>query len=542
MLHRPARVMVPPEAWRLAALASLGAAVLLQFGPPGTDFAAHSYQTALFAEHGFSLWNNYWYSGRYSFITYSTLYYPLAALIGIRALAVLSVGVGVLAFALVTGRRWGESARWPARSVAVVLPAFVVTGAFPFMLGASFSLLAILALQGRRWPAFAILSALAAAASPLAFALLGTVVVAIALGERSSRRSLVVGASILAGVTALLGLTAVLFPSQDRYPFPLFLFIEAMAFSLVLAAITWRVEAARSLRFIALLSGAAYVVAFVISSELGSGMTRLRFVALPLVVLALALRNWRPLRLSIPVLLLAGYWNVAPLVTSFVNGSSDDSAQAAYWRPAINFLRSHHSPAYRVEAVDTRQHWAAAYLPGAGIPLVRGWFRQDDFPQNELLYDQLTTEQYQRWLRSLAVRYVVLTDIAPDYSAKEEAALLRSGRSGLVPVFKTPHIEIFAVPRARTIVSGPRGSAVVAFGRDHLDLRLAAPGVYRVAIRYSPYWNASGGCVSAGPDGMLRLHARRSGPVHMHFDVDASALLRVLRGDTGSVCTAAAAR
>ncbi len=48
--------------------------------------------------------------------------------------------------------------------------------------------------------------------------------------------------------------------------------------------------------------------------------------------------------------------------------------------------------------------------------------------------------------------------------------------------------------------------------------------------------------MSAGPDGMLRLRARRSGTVHLRFDVDASALLRVLRGDTGSVCAPAAAR
>jgi hypothetical protein len=534
-----ARSSVPSEAWRLAALASFGAVLLLRYGPPGTDYAAHAYQTALFADHGFSLWNNYWYSGRYSFITYSTLYYPLAALIGIRALAVLCVGVGVAAFAAVTGRRWGEAARWPTRSIAVMLPALVLTAEFPFLLGAALSLLAILALQARRWPAFAILSTLAAAASPLAFALLGIVALALAAGERSNRRSLVLGGSILAGVTALLGLTVVLFPSQAQYPFPTTVFVEAMAFSLVLAAVTWRVEGARSLRFIAILNGAACVMAFLVSSELGSGMTRLRFFALPLVLLALALRKWRPLRLSIPVLLLVGYWNVAPLTTSFVNGRADASAQAAYWRPAIDFLRSHHSPAYRVEAVDTQQHWAAAYLPAAGFPLVRGWFRQDDFPQNEQLYDPLTASSYTGWLRGLGVRYVVLTDIAPDYSAQGEAALLRSGRSGLVAALTTPHIQIFAVPRARTIVSGPRGSTVVAFGRERFDLRLARPGAYRIAIRYSPYWHAPGGCLSAGRDGMLRLRVRHSGLVHMSFDVGVAGLLRVLAGGAGTVCTPA---
>jgi len=43
-----------------------------------------------------------------------------------------------------------------------------------------------------------------------------------------------------------------------------------------------------------------------------------------------------------------------------------------------------------VEAVDTAEHWPAAYLPDAGIPIVRGWYRQSDFPQNELLYDPKT--------------------------------------------------------------------------------------------------------------------------------------------------------
>jgi hypothetical protein len=362
------------------------------------------------------------------------------------------------------------------------------------------------------------------------------VVLAIGAGERCSRRSLALGASVLGGVTMLLGLTSVLFPSHARYPFPARALVEAMVFALALAAITWRVEAARSLRFIAILYGTACVAAFLISSELGSNMTRLQFLGLPIALLALALRNWRPLRLSVFAALLAAYWNAAPLITSFANGSSDASAHARYWRPAIDFLRAHQSPAYRVEAVDTQHHWAAAYLPAAGIPLVRGWFRQDDFPQNELLYHRLTATQYLDWLRSLAVRYVVLTDVPLDYSAHREAALLRSGRSGLVTVLKTPHIQIFAVPRPRTLVSGPPGAAVVAFGRDRLGLRLARPGTYRVAIRYSPYWNASTGCVSTGPDGMLQLQAPHAGPVHLYFQVGASALLRVLLGNAKPIC------
>jgi len=58
---------------REALVASGGAAILsallLWAGPSGSDFAAHVYQRAIFIQHGFALWNNFWYAGRYSFIS-----------------------------------------------------------------------------------------------------------------------------------------------------------------------------------------------------------------------------------------------------------------------------------------------------------------------------------------------------------------------------------------------------------------------------------------------------------------------------------------
>ena len=81
--------------------------LLAWLGPPGTDLAAHAYQRTLFLEHGFTLWNNFWYAGRYSFVTYSVLYYPLAALLGIRLLAVATIALAALAFAVVLVARVG---------------------------------------------------------------------------------------------------------------------------------------------------------------------------------------------------------------------------------------------------------------------------------------------------------------------------------------------------------------------------------------------------------------------------------------------------
>src|SRR2546421_11988226 len=117
VLRRPGTLT--REALLAAGVAATLAALLLWVGPPGNDFAAHVYQRTLYLKHGFVLWNNFWYAGRYSFITYSILYYPLSAFVGIRLLALASVTIAALAFAVVIGREWGPEARWSSRAFAV---------------------------------------------------------------------------------------------------------------------------------------------------------------------------------------------------------------------------------------------------------------------------------------------------------------------------------------------------------------------------------------------------------------------------------------
>src|SRR3954471_23842559 len=149
MLERRALVN---EALLSACAAGTVAALLAWLGPPGTDLAAHAYQRTAFLQHGFALWNNFWYAGRYSFVTYSLIYYPLAALIGIKLLAVATVSIAALAFAVVLGREWGPTARWSSWTFAVVWAGVVLSGAFPFALSAALALLTIWALQtGSRW-------------------------------------------------------------------------------------------------------------------------------------------------------------------------------------------------------------------------------------------------------------------------------------------------------------------------------------------------------------------------------------------------------
>src|SRR5260221_496829 len=253
-------------AWRPglnAARAAALAAGLAWLGPPGGGLAAHVFQRNLFLHHGFALWTNYWYAGRYSFVGYSLIYYPLAAWIGIKLLAVLSVAGATAAFTVVAERTWGSAAVWAARLFGVAAAAAVISAAF------------------------------------------------------------------------------------------------------------------------------------------GENVARLRFAAVPLAVLTLSLRRWQPLPYAIGVLALAFSWNATPLAYSFARTASDPSASKAYWQPVIGFLHKELTPDYRVEAVDTAGHWEAVSLAQARIPIVRGWFRQGGFPQNELLYDPFGRRAYLAWLHPL---------------------------------------------------------------------------------------------------------------------------------------------
>ena len=520
------------EAVLCAAVAAILAALMAWVGPPGTDFAAHVYQRTLFLRHGFTLWDDFWYAGRYSFVDYSVLYYPLATALGIRLLAVAAVSVAALAFASVAAREWGSVSKWSARSFAVVWAGFLISAAFPFALGVAFGLLAIWALQaGHRWR-FAALTMLTLAASPVALVLLVVVVAGVALARRDTPQRVAVPAFALVFAVVIELVLLRLFPGTGHYPFSSPEAAVALGFCAVGFACTWRVESARVLRYVFAAYAVAIVAVYLVPSGLGGNVARLRYIAVPLALLVVGLRHWRPLPPMLAVVGLALAWNVTPLAAGLVNYESDVTARAAVWRAPLAYLHAHLSPGYRVEAVDTIAHWPAFYLAESGIPLVRGWFRQDDFPFNALLYRELRPTPYRRWLRELGVAYVVLTRTPPDYSSRQEAALLRTGRAGLPRVWASREIAIYAVPRPRPIVTGPGRPAMLAFHESRLVVRVRRGGTYRVAVRWSPYWQTSTGCLARTRQGMLRLRTHAAAEVRITFDVDASRLLDALAGAT----------
>jgi hypothetical protein len=425
------------------------AAVLLWLGPPGSDTAAHVYQLWFFKQHGFALWDNYWYSGRYVFVTYSWLYYPLAALLGIKLLAALSLATAAGAFARLVAYR-------PAvLAFAVVWGAFALSGAYAFMLGVAF---ALIALNTRRL--FPLLAVLAWAASPLALLLLGVVVV----GLRRWRALAAVVPLVL-----LQGVLSVVYRSPGHFPFSWQEAGAAALFCVGAIALT----KGRPIRGVFVAWLALVLVSFVFPSQLGENAARLRFMALPLALLVL---RGRPLRVAVPLAVLAAAYNVSPLVWSFQKGLDERAEHAAYWAPAIAYLRAHNTPDFRVNALDTVGHWEAVYLPKAGIPITRGWYRQDDFPENAVLYHRLDMPTYVRWLHERGVKYVLVPNDRLDYTSARELPLVTKWLSAT----KSGNVTIYEVPNPEPIVPG---AEVLSLTHDAITLRVPRRGRYSVAIR-----------------------------------------------------------
>jgi len=516
------------EAMLAAGAAASLAAVLLWLGPPGNDLAAHLYQRAFFIKHGFVLWNNFWYAGRYSFVTYSVLYYPLSALLGIKVLALASIAAAALGFALVVGREWGPAARWSSRTFAVVWAGTVLSAAFPFALGAALALLALPALQRRLRALFVLLVVLTLAASPLAFALLVVVLAGVVVARRRSWRRFVFPAVAVGGGALAELLTVRLFPDGARFPFHAADLVPAVAFCGLGALMSRRARGPLSAVYVVYLG--ACLLTFAVPTALGSNIERLRYAALPLAVLSVSVAAWRPLRQALPLLAVAAAWNVPPLLANFQHAAADPASTASYWQPAMRYLHGHLTPDYRVEVVDTLEHWPAAYFPEEGIPIVRGWYRQNDFPTNELLYDRPGPAAYRRWLRSLAVRYVVLSDAPPDYSSRLEAALLRRGVPGLRPVLRSTHLTVFELESPRPLITGPAPARVVRMLPTRLFLRVGAAGRYTIAVRFSPYWRTLDGCVARTLNGMTSLTAFRPGLIDLDFKVNLHRSVEVLTG------------
>jgi hypothetical protein len=529
------------EAAWAAIVAAAAAALLVAVAPPGDDAAAHLYRTFL-VEKGVGFWDNLWYGGQYPFASYSLLYYLPASVVGNVPLVFAAVVLSAVLFASIAEREWGpRAARWPARAFAVVAAGPLVTGTYTYALGLAALLGCIRALQASRTWLAVLAAALALGFSPLAFVFLCAVLLAVLITRRRIEpRAIVLGAGILV-LVAFEAAMAGLFPVGGSYPFRSLELGAVLGVTVAGAALAFRTPRGAALATFFLVWAVASVVAYVVPSPLGENLARLRYVVFPLVLLAAALASFRPRWLALAAVAGALVYNVAPYLSVAASVTNERAAHARFWRPAIAFLRQHSGPSFRVDVVPVYGHWEAYYLPRAGIPLTRGWYRQLDLGENKVLYrKRLTAAAYRSWLRRMGVRYVLLPEAQLDrLGAAEQADLLRSGRSGLAPVFASPEGVVYELPHATPILTGPGRARLTTVTHARIVGWAAVAGTYRLRVRFTPYWKIAGRgvCVYHANGGMTRLEVRRPGQFVLTAPEGATAVVRSLLERDRRVCS-----
>jgi hypothetical protein len=526
--------------------AALGVALWLVVDPRTPDLAAQVYRVSLFRHEGWAVWDEHWYSGHYM-PGYSLTFPPLAALLGMRTVAALSVLASAFLFERLVRGLYGEAARWGAVWFALAAVGDIWIGRLTFALGVTFAVGCVCVYVGAarergregdggglaRTGAAVVLAALCAASSPVAGLLLALLAVSYWLVKRSPRAALVVGAPAAAVVGAL----AALFPEGGWEPYPLTSFVATVAvvlgFLLVLPA------RERGLRVGALVYLAACVLSVALHTPMGANVERYGvLLAAPLLLCALAssrelgergpgegelgeraLRRdvWSGRLVSttavVVVLCGMGVWTMWGPVRETAAVAGDPSTSAAYYAPLQRFLATHGGRLVRVEVPFTRGHWEAAFL-APSVSLARGWEKQLDTRYDlVLLRHGLTAAGYRAWLLRQAVTYVALPDVALDPSSAQEGRLIERGLPYLREVFLSRHWRVYRVLGSQPLAQGP--GWLTALGHDSFSLRARAAGSFVVRIHYTRYWTLThgAGCVGPAPGGWTSVDVPRLGSV-----------------------------
>ncbi|MFN8160525.1 MAG: hypothetical protein U0R52_05705 [Solirubrobacterales bacterium] len=514
----PAGALEDPRrapAGALGAMALAGAVVgaWLLLGPPTPDLAAQVYRVQLFAAHGFALYDANWYGG-HLLPAYSVLFPPFGAAVGVRLAGALATAASIVLFDRLARAEFGRRGRWGTVWFALGAGMNLLSARLTFALGMAVGLGALLAARRDRTVPALGLAAACPLASPLAGLFLALAGSAWAIG---ARRSLAVA---LAGAAAvpLLGLQ-VAFPEGGTFPFPP---AEAAALlAVLLGGLALLPPEMRTLRAGLVLYALLAVVAFAVSSPLGSNCARLALIAAgPVLACALNGRRAMVLAGAAPLLVL---WSWMPSVQD-LQGVGGPGSSAAYYAPLERFLRTHESPPSRVEIPFTRAHWESVYV-ARDFMLARGWERQLDRGENPIFYRAhhvLDARAYHDWLRSGGVRYVAVPDVALDESARAEVALIARRPPYLREVFTSRHWRVYRVLGATPLLSGP--GRLLDVRSDSFAIDALRPGRFLMRLHFSPYWQLQeeAGCVMRGPNGWTELRLRHAGlqQVTTDFGID----------------------
>ncbi|MEU6096705.1 MFS transporter [Streptomyces sp. NPDC047079] len=461
------------------------------FANSGGDLAAQDAWAEFVGRHPDSAYNLAWYGGMHP-VSYSVVSPYLMSVLGVRTTMMIAgtISAGLLTLILMRSRAVREP-WWPALAGVFALLCNAISGRVTFGLGTMFALGATACVfcwpyrwRNKRWAkalGAAPLAALATMSSPVAGLFVGLVAVALFL---QSRRP---GAWALGlAPAAVVGLSSWLFPFSGTQPMTWASVILPLLYSVLVFFLV--PEEWKTVRITAAVYGLSVVLVWLISSQIGSNITRLAmlFAGVALVA-ALPFTVPRSRKWYVTVIAFAGFttWIGIKTVDDIIH-----TTPAASWArelaPLVNQLQVVGAERGRVEVVPARSHREASAL-APYVNLARGWNRQADMERNPLFYDDtLNSANYHAWLQRWAVHYVVLPKDEPDGNGGErERQLVQRGMPYLRQIWGDANWQLFAVTDPVPLADPP--AVVDRADQGELTIEVKKAGRVLIRIPYSPW-------------------------------------------------------
>ncbi|MET9380155.1 MFS transporter [Streptomyces sp. NPDC002928] len=461
------------------------------FANSGGDLAAQDAWAEFVGRHPDSAYNLAWYGGMHA-VSYSVVSPYLMSVLGVRTTMMIAgtLSAGLLTLVLLRSRSV-RNPLWASLAGVFALLCNAASGRVTFGLGNMFALAAVAVVfcwpyrwRYKRWAkalCAAPLAALATMGSPVAGLFVGIVAVALFLQKRRP------GAWALGlAPTAVVALSAWLFPFSGTQPMSFGSASLPLLFSAIIFAVVPREW--KTVRITAAVYGLAVLLVWLISSQIGSNITRLAmlFAGVTLVA-ALPFTVPRSRKWYTIVVAFVGFvgWIGFKSVDDIIH-----TTPAASWArelaPLVNQLQEVGAEKGRVEVVPARSHREASAL-APYVNLARGWNRQADMERNPLFYDDtLNSANYHEWLQRWAVHFVVVPKDEPDGDGgQRERELVQRGLPYLKQVWGDANWQLFQVTDPAPLAEP---NAVVDKAEQvELTIEVEKAGRILIRIPYSPW-------------------------------------------------------
>lgn len=461
------------------------------FASSGGDLAAQDAWAEFVGRHPDSAYNLAWYGGMHP-VSYSVVSPYLMSVLGVRTTMMIAgtLSAGLLTLVLLRSRSV-RNPLWASLAGVFGLIANAISGRVTFALGMVFALGAVAVVfcwphrwRYKRWAkalCAAPLAALATMSSPVAGLFVGFVAVALFLQKRRP------GAWALGlAPTAVVAVSAWLFPFSGTQP----MVIGSVLLPLLLAVVTFVIAPKewKTVRLVSAVYGLAVILVWVVSSQIGSNITRLAMlfagVALVAVLPYTVPRSCQWYAGVLALITFAG-WIGYKTVDDIIH-AAPEASWARELAPLVNELQQVGAEKGRVEVVPARSHREASAL-APYFNLARGWNRQADMERNPLFYDDtLNSANYREWLKRWAVHYVVLPKDEPDPTgAERERELLQRGMPYLRQVWGDANWQLFKVVTPAPLAEP--NAVVERAEQGEMTMRVSKPGHVLIRIPYSPW-------------------------------------------------------